>query len=135
MKTIRVSDETYDFLMETAHNLNTQDNRHTDTPIFRIYENRKIERGEGRGEYEERLDYEGAEVPATVQLFKPVVYKDGTDYCCLMGPDPQIGVFGCGETPEEAVEDWADDLEERLQKQDPDDEVAQYIRQRLNSKS
>lgn len=61
MKTIQVSDEMYDFLMETSFELNTQDNRHTDTPIFRIYENRKIERGEGRGEYEERLDYEGAE--------------------------------------------------------------------------
>ena len=61
MKTINVSDEMYEFLLETGKQLNTQDNRHTDTPIYRIYENREIERGEGRGEYEARLDYEGAE--------------------------------------------------------------------------
>lgn len=80
------------------------------------------------------IDYESTGIPATAQLFKPVIYKDGTDYCCLMGPDPQKGIFGCGETPGEAVDDWAQDLEERLERQDPDDEVAAYVRIRLNSK-
>ncbi|MGW5074022.1 hypothetical protein [Rhodococcus sp. NPDC004095] len=61
VKTITISDEAYEFIQRTAHELETQNNRHTDTPIFRIYENQKVERRDGCGEHMARLDYEGAE--------------------------------------------------------------------------
>lgn len=60
-KVITISDDAYEFVMSTAHELETQNNRHTDTPIFRIYETQKVERREGCGDHVERLDYEGAE--------------------------------------------------------------------------
>jgi hypothetical protein len=61
MKVANLSDETFAFLKRTAQELETQDNRHTDTPIFRIYEEIKVERRDGCGDHMDRLDYEGAE--------------------------------------------------------------------------
>ena len=60
------------------------------------------------------LDYQANDVPATVKEFKPVVFHDGNAYCCMLGPDPQEGIFGCGESPEEAIKDWANHFDERL---------------------
>lgn len=59
--TLELDDELIKFLKETAHNLKTQDNRHTDTPIYRIYENQEVERNEGCGDHIRRHNYEGAE--------------------------------------------------------------------------
>lgn len=58
---IRISRDLLPFIKETAEQLKSQDNRHTDTPIFRIYEVKKVERRDGCGEFTERLTYEGAE--------------------------------------------------------------------------
>lgn len=45
-----------------THEPETQNNRHTETPIFRIYEEQEIEPGRGRERLDyERLDYERAE--------------------------------------------------------------------------
>ncbi len=62
VKTITLKDDTYKFLVETARQLETQDNRHTAVPIYRIYEKIKVERASGNGDEIERLDYEGAEL-------------------------------------------------------------------------
>lgn len=59
--TLELDDELVAFLKETAHNLKTQDNRHTDTPIFRIYEIQEVERAAGCGDHIRRHNYEGAE--------------------------------------------------------------------------
>jgi hypothetical protein len=52
------------------------------------------------------IDYNSAEVPQNVRVLKPMVYMDGPAYCVLLGPDPATGVFGCGDTLKEALEDW-----------------------------
>ena len=36
-------------------------------------------------------------------LLRPDIYKDGDEWCCLYGPDLQIGVVGFGKTPDEAA--------------------------------
>ncbi|MBW4814611.1 hypothetical protein [Rhodococcus qingshengii] len=58
--TVDINEETALFIKSIAHELSTQNNRHTDTPIFRIYEEQKVERRDGCGDHTERLDYEGA---------------------------------------------------------------------------
>lgn len=90
-KTITLSDEAYDFIQRTAHELDTQDSRHTDTPIYRIYETRKVERREGCGDHVERLDYDGADehyCQSCQEILKntdydydqlPDVFSDGCD--------------------------------------------------------
>ena len=89
--TIEIDDELLQFAQETAHELKTQDNRHTDTPIFRIYEEIKVEKRDGCGDHISRLDYEGAEehycshcqkiLEDTDQDFDklPVIGEDGCD--------------------------------------------------------
>lgn len=73
------------------------------------------------------VDYDGTNLPPTVQLFKPVLYKNGTEYYCLLGADPQEGVFGCGETPQEAVLAWERHLKELIHTTDRKNQMMQYI--------
>ncbi|WP_316812224.1 hypothetical protein [Pedobacter heparinus] len=41
-----------------------------------------------------------------VRKMRPIVYMDGDVFCCLSGLDAETGVFGCGSTPEDAIDDW-----------------------------
>jgi hypothetical protein len=61
-----------------------------------------------------------------------VVFKEGDAFCCLLGPDPQAGIFGCGNTAYEAVTDWEQHLHDRLAGGNPDDEITRYVRKALN---
>lgn len=89
-KTITISDEIAEFLKETAHQLETQDNRHTDTPIFRIYDKQKIEKRDGCGDHIARLDYEGAE-EHYCHVCTEILEESDYDYDKL----PVIGQDGC----------------------------------------
>jgi hypothetical protein len=71
-----------------------------------------------------QVEYLGAS-----EVLKPVVFKEGDSYCCLLGPDPQAGVFGCGDTPMEALSDWDANLQARLRSADPSDPVVKYVRE------
>jgi len=51
-----------------------------------------------------------------VQKLKPVLYLDGTTFCCLSGPDRETGIFGNGNTLEEAIQNWRSALEERFKR-------------------
>ncbi len=62
------------------------------------------------------IDYADVGYPAKARKLKPHVFKDGNAYCCIYGPDPQVGIFGCGDTPLEAIEDWEADLEKRIER-------------------
>lgn len=78
------------------------------------------------------LDYSYGQLPASVKEFQPTVYKDGNKYSCILGADAQKGIFGTGATVEEAIDNWMDNFEERLEHPLPADEVVQYI---LDSRS
>ena len=39
-------------------------------------------------------------------MLKPKLYKDGNQWCCLLGENIQEGIVGFGETPHKAVMDW-----------------------------
>jgi len=45
---------------------------------------------------------------------KPVIFQEGNPFCCLLGTDPQAGVFGCGDSLKEAIADWDQHLKERI---------------------
>jgi hypothetical protein len=77
------------------------------------------------------IDYSSKEVPESVKTFQPLLFKDGNSYCCVLGPDPQLGVFGCGDTPFHALQDWDKHLKEYKPK-DENDEVAFYIQRIVN---
>jgi len=77
------------------------------------------------------VDFSNKKLPESARLFTPLLFKDGDAYCCVLGPDPQEGVFGCGKTPIEALKDWSKNLEKKKKVVDPDDEVAFYINETL----
>jgi hypothetical protein len=76
------------------------------------------------------IDYSNKEIPESVKTFQPLLYKDGDSYCCVLGPDPQLGIFGCGDTPIHALEDWDKHLKE-FQPKGESDEVGMYIQETL----
>lgn len=66
------------------------------------------------------------------EVLHPTVFKEGDTYCCILGMDPVEGVFGCGDTPEEAVTDWDETLRIRLKESADDDEVVRYVKDVLS---
>ena len=78
------------------------------------------------------VDFSSNELPESAKVLMPLVFKDGGLYCCVLGPDRQNGVFGCGDTPTKALKDWDKSLQKRKAIKDPDDEVAFYINETLN---
>ena len=73
------------------------------------------------------IDMNDKNVPDSAKTFQPVLFKDGNSFCCVLGPDSQEGVFGCGQTPVEALKDWDKNLQQRKTVTDKNDEVALYI--------
>uniref|UniRef100_A0A6M3JKX1 Uncharacterized protein n=1 Tax=viral metagenome TaxID=1070528 RepID=A0A6M3JKX1_9ZZZZ len=39
-------------------------------------------------------------------LFRPKIYKDGSQWCCLLGEDIMSGVVGFGESPDKATREF-----------------------------
>lgn len=91
--TLELSAGQIDFLKTTGLELSTQDNRHTHIPIFRIYENIKVEKRDGCGDHLERLDYEGAEEHYCVHCTNLIEKADGDIDAANL---PVIGEDGCG---------------------------------------
>ena len=78
------------------------------------------------------IDFADNKIPESVKTLQPLLFKDGDSYCCVLGPDPQEGVFGCGKTPIEALKDWDKSLKQRMKVKDKNDEVALYIHRVTN---
>ena len=79
------------------------------------------------------IDYEHTDLPATVRQFKPVVFKEGDAFCCILGPDPQSGVFGCGDSKEDAIRDWNNHFLDEINNPTEGNETTRYILANLNT--
>jgi hypothetical protein len=73
------------------------------------------------------FDFTKPEVNRTLKNLQPVVYKDGDQYNCLLGPNLEQGILGTGATAEAAILQWEADLQKRIQNPDEDDEVAEFV--------
>lgn len=80
----------------------------------------------------EQVDFDDLELPPNVRILRPLVYKDGDSFCVVLGPNPQDGVFGCGNTAKEALKDWDVHLQEYLGR-NRKDELAEFLKARLKS--
>jgi hypothetical protein len=78
------------------------------------------------------INYSDNELPESVRTFQPLLFKEGNSYCCVLGPDPQAGIFGCGDTPIHALQDWDKHLKE-YEARGENDEVAMYIQETLKN--
>jgi hypothetical protein len=52
------------------------------------------------------VDYNSNEMPDAVRRYQPILLNDGNEYCCLLGEIPEYGIYGCGDSPEEAIMHW-----------------------------
>jgi hypothetical protein len=77
------------------------------------------------------LNYNDPFLPETVRIFRPVVFKEGDSYCVLLGPDPQEGIFGCGNSAEKAVIDWEHHLFDELNNHGGESETIQFVKRKL----
>jgi len=73
------------------------------------------------------FDFTRPEVNRTLKNLQPVVYKDGDQYSCLLGPDLEHGILGTGATPDAAIMQWEVNLQKRIQDPDENDEVAEFV--------
>lgn len=81
------------------------------------------------------INYNRRSLPAAVQLFKPVVYKDGEIYCCLLGPDPTVGVFGSGINAKDAMNNWSQHFRKIVTAGNMENEIVKYILEKLTRHS
>jgi hypothetical protein len=73
------------------------------------------------------VDITDPKIPASVKQLRPVLFREGDAYCCVLGPDPEAGVFGSGKSTNETLQDWDRSLQ-MLKKSGKDaDEVLKYI--------
>ena len=79
------------------------------------------------------VDFTAAELPSSAKRLQPLVWKEGDSFCCVLGPDPVEGVFGCGDTPELALSDWDGHLAQHLATSTDDNEVTQYVKDVLKA--
>src|SRR3954468_17574205 len=79
------------------------------------------------------VNFDDPVLPASIKTFRPLVYQEGEAVCCVLGPDPQEGIFGCGTTVDEAMRDWDEHLQDRIQYHKEDDEVARFISDTLKA--
>jgi hypothetical protein len=79
------------------------------------------------------VDYENDRLPRNIKLFRPAVFSEGNAFCCLLGPDPTTGIFGCGSDPQAAMLDWDNHLNDFIQEHDPGDPLAEYVLDTLTS--
>jgi hypothetical protein len=79
------------------------------------------------------MDYEHDELPESVKQFKPVLFKEGNAFCVVLGPDPQAGIFGCGDTKEQALQDWNNHFLNEIDNPTEGNETTRYILDNLNT--
>ena len=76
------------------------------------------------------IDYDADTTPLSVRQTHPLVFKDGNAVCCVLGPDPQRGIFGCGDTVTAALSDFDVHFQQVLEHPIQGDPVSEFIRQR-----
>lgn len=79
------------------------------------------------------IDLEIDDLPKSIKLFEPLLFREGGEYCCILGPSTEEGICGYGATEKEAFMDWDRNLKERIKTNDINDPVAQYVIDTLNT--
>jgi hypothetical protein len=79
------------------------------------------------------VNFNDPAVPENARLIRPLVWQDENSYCVLLGPDPQNGIFGCGDTVTTALKKWDQQLKNKLSTVKKNEAIAQFIRESMNA--
>jgi hypothetical protein len=78
------------------------------------------------------INYQKPDFPASFLAFKPILFKTGQLYCCLLGPNLQEGIFGMGYTVDSAITQWNLEFKRRLiLKNSKKDTTAQFVAHKI----
>lgn len=77
------------------------------------------------------INYQAAEVSGMVKNLRPVLFRKGELYCCLLGPDIESGITGQGRNPQKAISDWERKVTDRIEHAPDTDQLALYLRHTL----
>jgi hypothetical protein len=80
-----------------------------------------------------KINPDDKSLPEAVRTLQPLVFKDRDAFCCVLGPNTEEGVFGCGDSAKAALEDWEANMRKRIIYHKKDDEVAGFIIDKLNA--
>lgn len=78
-----------------------------------------------------QIDYDRPGIPISASILRPVIYIQGGKFHCFLGPNPENGIVGCGETPEKALQEWDENLTRRLELPGADDELKNFVQTQL----
>ena len=73
------------------------------------------------------IDYEMEDLPQSVKELRPAMFREGGSFCCILGPDPETGIFGRGDNPKAAFDDWDRRFKERMALNPKNDEVVEFV--------
>jgi len=82
------------------------------------------------------VNYGDPNLPKSVRDTHPLVWFDHDEgsnkgaFCCVLGPDPQAGVFGCGDTLQQALAEFDRHFQELADHPVAGDPVSEFIQQR-----
>lgn len=76
------------------------------------------------------IDFNDTMTPESVKQTRPLLYRNGGDYYCVLGPDPQKGIFGRGPTAQQALTDFDQHFQELLEHPVYGDPVSDFIQHR-----
>lgn len=69
------------------------------------------------------------------EVFKPVIFWDGSQYCCLLGPDDILGLMTTADTPVKALTAWNEALFERLLSGNKKDFIVKHVKSTIINSS
>lgn len=79
------------------------------------------------------INYDDENNSRFIKRLRPVVFRQGRDYCCLLGSNPEQGIVGRGNTADKAIADWEQQMMHRLEHMDENDKVTIAARKILIS--
>ena len=62
------------------------------------------------------------------EILKPVIFWDGTQYCCLLGPDDTQGLMTTADSPVNVLNAWNDALLTRLLIGNKNDFIVKHVK-------
>lgn len=69
------------------------------------------------------------------KYLNPILFWDGEKYCCLLGPNGDVGLLISADTPIRALRQWNISLVMRLQVANENDFIYKYVQNMISNAS
>ncbi|RZM08379.1 MAG: hypothetical protein EOO88_50320 [Pedobacter sp.] len=84
-------------------------------------------------DYKFDVDFDRPGMPYTATVLQPTVFKQNEKYFCSWGEQLDSAIMGTGETPEQAVQEWDQQLTRRLSEKFSSDSIIAKAKELLDA--